>query len=40
MTHTVWESMPQYFVTSATAKAGKEELLNYIDSLNQDFSEI
>jgi len=38
MTQTVWESMPQYFVTSATAKAGKEELLNYIDSVNQDLA--
>ncbi|MFK5890186.1 MAG: ribosome biogenesis GTP-binding protein YihA/YsxC [Flavobacteriaceae bacterium] len=36
MTHTDWEMMPQYFVTSATARAGKEELLNYIDSVNQD----
>jgi len=36
MTHTDWEMMPQYFVTSATARAGKEELLNYIDTVNQD----
>jgi len=36
MTSSVWESMPNYFVTSATAKAGKEELLNYIDDLNQE----
>ncbi len=36
MTNTLWESMPNYFVTSATAKAGKEELLNYIDDLNQE----
>ena len=36
MTHTDWEMMPQYFVTSATAKAGKEELLNYIDTVNQE----
>ncbi len=39
MTQTVWENMPQYFVTSATVKAGKEELLDYIDSLNQEVSE-
>jgi GTP-binding protein len=38
MTHTDWEMMPQYFVTSATAKAGKEELLTYIDSVNQDLA--
>jgi len=38
MTETVWENMPQYFVTSATARAGKDELLNYIDNLNQEVS--
>ncbi len=32
----VWESMPLYFVTSAVSKYGKEELLAYIDDLNQD----
>jgi len=36
MTQTTWESMPQYFVTSATVKAGREELLNFIDSTNQE----
>jgi len=34
MTSTVWEEMPQYFVTSATNSTGKEELLNYIDEIN------
>lgn len=38
MTHSDWEMMPQYFVTSATAKAGKEELLNYIESVNHDIA--
>jgi len=38
MTHSDWEMMPQYFVTSATAKAGKEELLNYIETVNQDIA--
>jgi len=38
MTHTDWEMMPQYFVTSATVKAGKDELLDYIDTLNQEVS--
>jgi len=29
-----WESIPQTFVTSATGKNGKDELLGYIDSIN------
>jgi GTP-binding protein len=28
--------MPQYFVTSATESTGKEELLSYIDEVNQE----
>ncbi|NQW35960.1 MAG: YihA family ribosome biogenesis GTP-binding protein [Flavobacteriales bacterium] len=39
MTQTVWENMPQYFVTSATAKSGREELLTYIETVNQDAKE-
>jgi GTP-binding protein len=34
MTSTLWEEMPQYFTTSATNATGKEELLNYIDQIN------
>jgi GTP-binding protein len=34
MTSTLWEEMPQYFVTSATNSSGKEELLNYIEQIN------
>ena len=34
MTNTIWEKMPQYFVTSATSSKGKEELLSFIDSIN------
>jgi len=29
-----WESMPKTFITSATSKLGKNEILNYIDQLN------
>jgi len=36
MISTTWESMPTHFVTSATSKTGKEELLNFIDNLNQE----
>ncbi|MDP6921411.1 MAG: ribosome biogenesis GTP-binding protein YihA/YsxC [Lutibacter sp.] len=36
MTDTSWESMPPFFVSSATKKAGRQELLAYIDQLNHD----
>ena len=39
MTSTIWEEMPQYFVTSATSSSGKEELLSYIDTLNKGIEE-
>lgn len=29
-----WEELPQHFITSSTKFEGKEELLNYIDSIN------
>ncbi|SEP78119.1 ribosome biogenesis GTP-binding protein YihA/YsxC [Flavobacterium urocaniciphilum] len=31
-----WEEMPQYFVTSSENALGKEDVLNYIDSVNQE----
>ena len=33
-----WEEMPNYFVTSSTNYYGKEELLNYIDGVNNEIS--
>ena len=30
-----WEEMPQYFITSSSNSQGREELLQYIDQLNQ-----
>ena len=30
-----WEELPPYFVTSAESREGREELLNYIASINQ-----
>lgn len=30
-----WAEMPQYFITSATEKTGKDEILTYIDEVNQ-----
>jgi len=34
MTNTIWEEVPPYFVTSATSSNGKDELLDYIDQIN------
>lgn len=31
-----WEEMPQHFITSATETTGKEELLSFIDEINQE----
>ncbi len=30
-----WAEMPQYFITSATDKTGRDEILTYIDEINQ-----
>ena len=35
LTSTIWEEMPQYFVTSATSSDGKEDVLKYIDGINK-----
>lgn len=32
-----WSAMPQYFVTSASQKTGREELLQFIDDVNKNF---
>ncbi|MBS9773733.1 MAG: YihA family ribosome biogenesis GTP-binding protein [Tenacibaculum sp.] len=31
-----WESLPANFITSATSKLGREEVLNFIDEVNKD----
>jgi GTP-binding protein len=31
-----WAEMPQYFVTSATESLGKEDVLHYVDEVNQE----
>ena len=31
-----WEEMPPHFVTSATEFTGKDEVLNYIEAVNED----
>ena len=30
-----WEELPQYFITSATTRLGREELLDYIEKINK-----
>ena len=37
LTDTAWEEAPQHFVTSSSNKTGKEELLEFIDGINQQF---
>ncbi|NHN26466.1 YihA family ribosome biogenesis GTP-binding protein [Flavobacterium jejuense] len=32
-----WEEMPQHFITSSSESTGKEELLAFIDEINQQF---
>ena len=34
-----WEEVPNYFITSSSNNVGKEEVLEYIDSLNQNMEE-
>ena len=31
-----WEAMPHYFVTSSSNSAGREDLLDYIDRINEE----
>ncbi|WP_047419162.1 ribosome biogenesis GTP-binding protein YihA/YsxC [Cellulophaga sp. Hel_I_12] len=33
----IWEEAPNYFITSSTNGIGQEEVLQYIDSLNENF---
>lgn len=33
-----WETLPPYFITSSESKAGREELLNYIEEINNSVS--
>ncbi|MCK5400471.1 MAG: YihA family ribosome biogenesis GTP-binding protein [Flavobacteriaceae bacterium] len=36
----IWEEMPNYFITSSTKSIGKDELLGYIDSINNELRTI
>ena len=35
----IWEEAPKYFVTSSTKNFGKEQLLNFIEEVNNEFFE-
>lgn len=35
-----WEELPPYFVTSSENKTGRNELLNYIESINKSLSDV
>lgn len=35
-----WEELPSYFITSSTTRLGHDELLDYIDSINESISKI
>ena len=32
----MWEELPPHFITSSTSKMGRDEVLNYIDSINKN----
>lgn len=32
----MWEELPPHFITSATSKMGKDDVLNYIDEINKN----
>lgn len=34
-----WEEAPNYFITSSSKTIGREEVLEYIDSINKEFTE-
>lgn len=35
----IWEEAPQFFITSSSKVIGKDEVLHYIDGINQEFFE-
>ncbi len=34
----IWDELPRYFLTSASTKAGRDELLGFIDEVNQQLA--
>ncbi len=37
--HDTWEDLPPYFITSSEKKLGREEVLGYIEEINQSLAE-
>jgi len=37
MSETMWEEAPQYFITSSSKSLGRDDVLNFIQEINQDF---
>ncbi|QCW99041.1 YihA family ribosome biogenesis GTP-binding protein [Aggregatimonas sangjinii] len=37
MTEDIWEEAPDYFVTSSSKAIGRDEVLSFIDSVNEEF---
>lgn len=35
----MWEELPPYFITSAENKAGRDEILNYVDGINKSLND-
>jgi len=35
----IWDELPRYFVTSAETRLGREEVLNFIEEVNQQWKE-
>ena len=34
-----WEEMPTYFITSATKKTGRDEVLHFIEKINEEIKD-
>jgi GTP-binding protein len=37
MTKDIWEQAPPHFITSSTHSLGREEILEYIDDINNEY---
>ena len=37
LTNGIWEEAPQHFITSSSKSYGRDELLNFIQEVNEDF---
>jgi GTP-binding protein len=35
-----WEELPSYFITSSISREGRDEILNFIDSINKNHKKL